>query len=128
MARLFFGGKMASVTIYNEANGDVLRYLKSAHTPDYSSRTDVVINQRPPRAPIEYWKVDAGTLREMTAAEKTDKDARLKGDRDGRRRTDIDNLDVEAKTLLRSLRRLGALTGDPTDEEISTDIKNDEGL
>lgn len=55
----------------------VLQVIPSANTPDYSSRSDVVVN--PDLSALDlinrkYWKHDAGSIVEMTAGEKTAQD------------------------------------------------------
>ena len=67
---------MATVAIFDEAASPerVLRVVISVHTPDYSSRTDVVINPDLSLlegiVPREFWKHDAGSIVEWTQAEK----------------------------------------------------------
>lgn len=70
---------MANVAIFNEGATpeNVLKYLKSVDTSKYVSRTDVVINPSPPAVPLKYWKHVAGTIVEMTQAEKDAVDASL---------------------------------------------------
>lgn len=65
---------MARVIIYNTQTGNVIEYKKSADTPQYEGRPDVLIN--PDMSPVEgidrkYWMVDGDppALRAMTKAE-----------------------------------------------------------
>ncbi|MGB7569589.1 MAG: hypothetical protein WBM07_17125 [Chitinivibrionales bacterium] len=66
---------MSNVLIFDLSNGNVLELLKSVNTPDYDSRSDVIINPDMSNfidIPLEYIKVENGLLREMTDQEKAD--------------------------------------------------------
>lgn len=73
---------MASVIIYDETTGEVLHYLPKANTPDYSSRSDTLINPDISSLTLHqcYWTVDTGAVRDMTGAEVTARDAELAAD------------------------------------------------
>lgn len=62
---------MANVVIYDLDTKRVLQYLRSVHTPDYADRTDVLLNPDMKGIDVDYAKVVAGTVRELTPAEKT---------------------------------------------------------
>lgn len=72
---------MATVAIFNEQATPqrVLDVLISVHTPDFSSRTDVVINPDLSLlegvVPRKFWKHEAGAIVEWTQAEKDAKAA-----------------------------------------------------
>jgi len=71
---------MANVLIYNEETGAAIRYKVSVNTPDYTERTDVLINPdvsglQASEIPLSDWKVDAGIVRELTQQEKDDRAA-----------------------------------------------------
>ena len=72
---------MAEVVIFNEAATpqQVVGHLKSVHTPDYSSRTDVVLNPDLSLVegivPRKFWKHVAGVIVEYTQTEKDAQDA-----------------------------------------------------
>jgi hypothetical protein len=68
---------MANVIIYDEATGAVKSYLKSVHTPTYSSRSDVLVNPTLPETDLKYMKVSGGVVVEMTQEEKDAVDAAL---------------------------------------------------
>lgn len=57
----------------------VLQVLASANTPDFTGRTDVVINPDLSAlegiVPVRYWKHSAGLIVEYTTAEKTQQDS-----------------------------------------------------
>ena len=63
---------MANVVIFDEVTNRVLQYLKSVHTPDYSSRGDAIVNPDVSglSADKQYWIHSGGSIREMTASEK----------------------------------------------------------
>ena len=62
---------MSDVIIYDLTTNNVLRYMRSVHTPDYQGNPDVLINPIIPRdVPLYYLTVDTGLVREMTAVEK----------------------------------------------------------
>lgn len=48
---------MSNILVYNKLNGDILQYLKSVHTPDYTDRDDVLINPELPSNDISTLKV-----------------------------------------------------------------------
>jgi hypothetical protein len=63
--------------VYNKVTGE---YVRSVHTPDFSSDPDWLIN--PSLAAVEgvprrYWKVEFDNIVEMTQAEKDNKDAEI---------------------------------------------------
>jgi len=67
---------MARIVIYDEANNRVLEDIKSANTPDYDGRTDVLINPTVPQGiPIKYLKVSGSSLKEMNPSEKNQVDS-----------------------------------------------------
>ncbi len=69
---------MANVAIFDISTDAVKQYLRSVNTPNYSSRPDVIVNPDITAfqsVPLKYWKHDAGTIREMTQAEKDAVDA-----------------------------------------------------
>lgn len=72
---------MANVAIFDElaTPQHVTQVLISVHTPDYSSRTDVVINPDLSLlegiVPRKFWKHEAGAIVEWTQAEKDAKAA-----------------------------------------------------
>lgn len=72
---------MATVAIFDEGATPqrVLSVLVSVHTPDYDTRTDVVINPDLSLlegiVPIRFWKHVAGAIVEYTQAEKDAQDA-----------------------------------------------------
>ncbi|MHC4336256.1 MAG: hypothetical protein ACYSUV_21285 [Planctomycetota bacterium] len=74
---------MSLVVVFDEGATPerVLDVVRSAHTPDYASRTDVVIN--PDISAVDgivaqlYWKHDTGLIVEMTQAEKDALDAAI---------------------------------------------------
>jgi hypothetical protein len=64
---------MSTVLIYDKTTKAIKQILYSVNTPDYNTRDDVIIN--PDLSPIAgipfiYGKVEAGAVKEMTAAEK----------------------------------------------------------
>lgn len=68
---------MATVVVYNEENGDVLRIMPSVNTPEWENRTDTLINPSIPPLPQQHMIVDNGALRERTQEEKDAKAAEL---------------------------------------------------
>lgn len=69
---------MSRVVIFDKATGNVKRFLKSANTPEFSGRDDVLIN--PDTSSVDgikprYWKKDGSDIRAMTTAEKRALDA-----------------------------------------------------
>ena len=72
---------MSLVVIFDEGASPekVLGVVRSANTPDYDGRTDVVVNPDISAldgiVPQKYWKHDTGAIVEYTAQEKTDQDA-----------------------------------------------------
>jgi len=70
----------SEVVIYNTLVTPevVTRYLRSANTPDFSGCSDCLINpdlSSLSGVPISDWVHDTGSIREMTAQEKADRDA-----------------------------------------------------
>jgi len=61
------------VVIFDPATDRVTNYIRSAHTPDFDKRSDVVLNpdlSALSGVPIRYWKHSVGAIVEMSAAEK----------------------------------------------------------
>ena len=61
---------MANVVIYDELTKRPVSYLKSVNTPDYSDRTDVLINPDVSGIDLKYSLVEDSSLRNMTKDEK----------------------------------------------------------
>ena len=69
---------MSNVLIYDKTTGNALQYLICVNTPDYKTRDDAIINpdlSAVKNVPVEYLKVQAGAVAEMTATEKAAVDA-----------------------------------------------------
>jgi hypothetical protein len=72
---------MALIVIYDEVATPqkVLQVIPSANTPEYSSRSDVLVNPDISAlqgiVPLRYWKHDTGSVVEFTQAEKDAQDA-----------------------------------------------------
>ena len=141
---------MADVVIFDENSipQKVLRYIKSVNTPDYMGRTDVVIfgkNNPPNQSELQllvgvdqrYWKHDAGSIVEMTPAEKAglNNEIRAKATSDLRRAAEdiVDSPQAEGKAfrafmleVLDGFNRIHTKMGDPTitKNQFTTDIKN----
>ena len=68
---------MGAVLIYNPADGRVLQYRKSVHTPDFEGRADVLINPDLSAVydlDIKYWKVLLPNVVAMTEGEREEID------------------------------------------------------
>lgn len=73
---------MANVVIFDEGATPerVLQYLRSVNTPEYSGRSDAVINPDLTAVSgleVRYWKHVAGSIVPMTAQEQSDIDAAI---------------------------------------------------
>lgn len=69
---------MANILIFNEVSFRAIRYLRSVNTPDYSSRSDVLVNpdlSSVTDIALRYWKVDSELVVKMTRAEQDAVDA-----------------------------------------------------
>jgi len=94
---------MARIAIYDLVTKRVLEYLKSAHTPDYTGRDDVLINPGLPACEMKYWKVESNIILEMTQAEKDAVDTEEQAEQDAieEARKDIDKLEKALKVALK---------------------------
>lgn len=59
---------MANVLIYDTSTGNLLKYIQSAHTPDFKDRDDVLINPIMPKAPAKELAVKDGIVVRKSAA------------------------------------------------------------
>lgn len=122
---------MASIAIYDKTTNKIKEYLKSAHTPDYSSRDDVVINPSVPNVPMKYWKQQGGAILEMTQVEKdtvdqAESDAQAQAVLDA-----IDNYEVSTLEIITALvKRINVrIPGNViTKQEITQQIRDDRGI
>jgi len=81
---------MSKIVIFNQSNNRITECIKSANTPDYEGRTDVLVNpdlSLLSGVPRKYWKQSGGSIIEMTQAEK-------------------DALDLEVETKLKADNKL----------------------
>ena len=122
---------MASIAIYDKVTNKVLEYLQSAHTPNYSSRDDVVINPSIPSVEMKYWKHDAGQILEMTQGEK---DAVDQAEAQAQAQAVLDAIDkYEVSTLeiiTALVKRINVrIPANPISKaEITNQIRQDKGL
>ena len=68
---------MANILIFDTETGGVKQVVKSAHTPDFEGRLDILINPPLPAVPISDMVVENDLVREMTTTEKEYRDAAL---------------------------------------------------
>ncbi len=71
---------MANILIFNETTGRAVQFIKSANTPSYAQRSDVLINPVMPEVELKYVKVESGIAVEMTQVEKDAVDLALAPD------------------------------------------------
>jgi hypothetical protein len=89
-------------------NGNVV-YLKSVNTPEYSGKTNLVINPDVSSLSVvdrKYWKIDGGSVVEMTQAEKdfVNESESLAKD------AAVQNLTIDTITLAKALVKAGVVT------------------
>lgn len=63
---------MANILIFDELTKRPLKYLQSVNTPDYSSRSDVLVNPDLTNIDLAFSKVSGDKLVNMTEAEKAE--------------------------------------------------------
>jgi len=90
---------MANILIYDEVTKQAKEYLISVNTPDYSSRSDVLVHPDMPNAPLKYIKVENGLAVEMTQAEKDAIDLAEQQAKDAAETARVANLDTEVTKL-----------------------------
>ena len=123
---------MANILIYDQATGKLIDYKKSVHTPDYSSRPDVLVNPVIPQGiPYKYLKVDNGLVVELSQVEKdavdqAEADAAEQALLDRIDKYDISNLDL----LTALVKRINVrIPSNPiTKQELINEIKSGLGL
>lgn len=94
---------MASILIYDQDSGKVVRYLPSAHTPDYKDVPNCLINPDLGQVngiPPHMWRVQDGMVRRQTVEERNVEQLRVSG-----------SLTNEAKDQFMQI--LGLIEGDP---------------
>ena len=123
---------MANVLIYDIGTGKLIEYKKSVHTPDYSSRPDVLVNPIIPQGvEHKYLEVSGGLVIEMTQAEKDDVDTVETQAQEDALLAKIDEYEVSNLALLTALvKRINVrIPSNPiTKQEIIDQLKSDLGL
>ena len=61
---------MANILIFDPTTKRVQRYIKSAHTPDFTGRADVLVNPNITNIDLRNSKVENGEVRNLTDTEK----------------------------------------------------------
>jgi len=118
---------MATVVIFDKSTNDVLEIKLSVHTPDYASRTDVIINpdlESLSDVSIEHLTHKGGSIVEMTTEEKDSKDAKIIQNDKDIRIAEIDVLDISLSDLIQALISQGIVT----DFGLKSTIKTNNGL
>ncbi len=123
---------MANILIYDRVTGKPVQYLTSVNTPDYSSRSDVLVNPVIPAGVLhKYLKVVGGSVFEMTVEEKAAVDAAEAQIALNARIAQINNLDVSILDALIALVQCinVRIPNNPiTKTEIITQIKTNAGI
>ena len=125
---------MANVIIFNEADNKIIDYKTSVNTPDYSSRTDVIVNpdlSALSGIPRKYWKQDSGAIVEMTQAEKDAVDAEEVQAQLEANRATADKLGFSTEDVITALVKVIniRIPNNPiTKSEVVAQLKNDKGL
>ena len=121
----------SNVLIYDTTTGRAKAYLKSVNTPDYSSRSDVIINPVLPKAPLKYLKVKDGKVVEMTQEEKDALLAEEQQELKDAQITAVNDLNVSVKDVVTALIKVinKRIPDNPiTKEEIVNQLLEDKGL
>jgi hypothetical protein len=98
---------MANIALFK--TGQTPQYVQSAHTPDFASDPDAVINpdiSAVSSVPTKYWKRSGDNVVEMTAQEKASVDSAEQT----ARLASADNLQIDTITLAKALVKLGVAT------------------
>lgn len=94
---------MADIIIYDTESGKVKDYMKSVNTPDFKGRNDVLFNPEiPVGVPLQYLKVDRGTVLEMNATEKSTIDKIAKDSIKLEVENKIQEFDISAKEIIKA--------------------------
>ncbi len=110
---------MANILIFNQVTKKLIEYKKSVNTPDYSWRSDVLVNPNIPNVPFKYLEVRNRVVVELSQVEK---DAVDQAETDAQAQAEInriDNLDISLKELIGVLEKKGIISK----TEIITELK-----
>ena len=117
----------SNVLIYDEATGELKSYLRSVNTPDFSSRSDCLIN---PDVSIyktvdrKYLRVQKGIIVEIPQAEQDAIDSTEAQAVIDARNASVENLEISVYDLGLALVQLNVVNGDL----LKAKIKENKGL